>query len=112
MDAATRELIRQRAARRREYCHFPDRALDLPFHVEHIVASVHLIDDSVENLAWACPRCNLRKGTNLSTIDFETGERVDLFNPRIMIWDEHFAIRDGYVIGMSACGRGTAHLLD
>ena len=112
MDAATRELIRERARRRCEYCRFPDQALDLPFHVEHIVASVHQIDDSLANLAWACPRCNLRKGTNLSTIDPATGNKVDLFNPRNMVWDDHFAFRNGYVIGITPCGRGTVQLLD
>jgi hypothetical protein len=84
----------------------------LPFHVEHIVASNHRSDDSLSNLAWAFPRCNLRKGTNLSTIDPQSGLRVDLFNPRDMLWEEHFVIRDSFVVGVTACGRGTANLLD
>jgi hypothetical protein len=112
MDAATRELVRQRAGKRCEYCHFPDHALDLPFHIEHIVASVHRPDDSPTNLAWACPRCNLRKGPNLATIDPEAGEQVGLFNPRTMKWSEHFAIHDAHVTGVTSCGRGTVHLLD
>ena len=60
MDAATRDMVRQRAGGRCEYCHFPDHALDLPFHVEHIVAVVHRPDDEPMNLAWACPRCNVQ----------------------------------------------------
>jgi glutaredoxin len=112
MDATTRELVRQRAGQRCEYCHFPEHTLELPFHVEHIVASVHRPDNSPTNLAWACARCNLRKGPNLSTIDLETGEHVELFNPRSMAWNDHFAIRDGSVVGITPCGRGTVHLLD
>jgi hypothetical protein len=112
MDAAIRQLIRERAGHRCEYCRFPDHALNLPFHVEHIVANIHRIDDSLENLAWACPRCNLRKGTNLSTIDSESGERVDVFNPRTMVWTDHFEIRAGLVVGITSCGRGTVSLLD
>jgi len=111
MDAATREFVRQRAARRCEYCHIPDHALDLPFHVEHIVAVVHRPDDDPMNLAWACPRCNLRKGPNLSTIDPSTGDRVDLFDPRTMRWEEHFAVRNGHVVGLTPRGRGTVRLL-
>lgn len=111
MDAATRELVRQRAGERCEYFHFPEHALDLPFHVEHIIATVHRPDDSLSNLAWACPRCNLHKGPNLATIDLETGQTVELFNPRTMKWMEHFAIHDGEIVGMTACGRGTVHLL-
>jgi hypothetical protein len=112
MDAATRALVRQRAGERCEYCHFPDHALDLPFHVEHIVAVAHRSDDSPMNLAWACPRCNLRKGTNLSTIDPDSGQRVDLFHPRTMAWNEHFVIDDGRITGLTSCGRGTVRLLD
>jgi hypothetical protein len=84
----------------------------LPFHVEHIVASVHHSDNRLTNLAWACPRCNLRKGPNLTTIDPETGFQVDLFNPRTMTWAEHFVIRDAYIAGISSNGRGTVRLLD
>jgi 5-methylcytosine-specific restriction endonuclease McrA len=88
MDARTRNLVRQRAGERCEYCHIPDRGSELPFHVEHIVASVHQRNDDPSNLAWACPRCNLHKGTNLTTIDPFTGERADVFNPRTDVWEE------------------------
>jgi hypothetical protein len=54
----------------------------------------------------------LRKGTNLSTIDTETGDTVILFNPRTMKWRDHFMIREGIVVGTTSCGRGTARLLD
>lgn len=112
MNAATRTLVRRRAGGRCEYCRFPDHFLDLPFHVEHVVASVHRRDDSLANLAWACARCNLRKGPNLSTIDPATGETSALFNPRTMIWSEHFVIHDAHVEGVTPSGRGTARLLD
>ena len=112
MDAATRESVRQRAGQRCEYCHFPDHALNLPFHVEHIIASVHRPDDRPANLAWSCPRCNLRKGPNLTTIDPATDQPVDLFNPRMMAWADHFAIRNAVVIGITPCGRGTVRLLE
>jgi hypothetical protein len=112
MDAEKRNLVRQRANHRCEYCRLPDTAIDLPFHVEHIIASVHHLDDSLNNLAWACPRCNLRKGPNLSTIDQATMEQVELFNPRTMGWSENFAIHGGIIEGTTACGRGTARLLD
>jgi hypothetical protein len=29
-----------------------------------------------------------------------------------MIWEEHFEIRHGIIIGLTGCGRGTARLLD
>lgn len=112
MDESTRNTVRERAKGRCEYCRFPDYAVGLPFHVEHIVATIHRSDDSSNNLAWACPRCNLRKGTNLTTIDPQSDAPVALFHPRTMQWDEHFEIRDGVIVGNTACGRGTARLLD
>ena len=112
MDAATRDMARQRAGGRCEYCHFPAHALDLPFHVEHIVATVHRPDDHEANLAWACPRCNLRKGPNLSTINIDTGELVELFNPRTMQWSDHFELQGGMIVGKTPCGEGTARLLN
>ena len=112
MDVATRELVRQRAIQRCEYCHIPDHALDLPFHVEHIVASIHRPDNRPSNLAWFCPRCNLKKGPNLTTIDPETDQPVDLYNPRAMTWTDHFVVHDAEVISITSCGRGTVRLLD
>ena len=112
MDSSTRALVRERAGGRCEYCHFPDHALELPFHVEHIVATVHRPNNRPTNLAWACPRCNLHKGPNLSTVDIETGQLVELFNPRTMQWSDHFELRNGVIVGITSCGEGTARLLD
>ncbi|MBM3832994.1 MAG: HNH endonuclease [Verrucomicrobia bacterium] len=109
---ATREAVRQRAHRRCEYCRFPEHVSNLPFHVEHIVASIHRPDNSLLNPAWACPRCNLKKGLNLSTIDDQTGQQVHLFNPRTMVWHNHFAVGNGCIEGITPCGRGTVRLLD
>jgi 5-methylcytosine-specific restriction endonuclease McrA len=41
------------------------------FHVEHIIATQHVRDDSLENLALACHRCNLHKRTNLIELRLE-----------------------------------------
>jgi hypothetical protein len=112
MDVATRDLVRHRAGERCEYCQLPDHAIDLPFHVEHVVAVSHQADDSVTNLAWACPRCNLKKGPNLSTIDPQTGRQVELFNPRTMTWADHFTLQEAMIVGVTACGRGTSRLFD
>jgi hypothetical protein len=53
-----------------------------PFHLEHIIAKQHGGETKADNLAWACHRCNRHKGPNLSGIDPETQEIVQLFNPR------------------------------
>jgi hypothetical protein len=112
MDAAIRRLVRQRASNCCEYCQLPQEAAPVAsFQVEHIRAKQHHGDDRPENLALACPRCNLFKGPNLSAIDPESGEVVLIFNPREQNWDDHFVIGDFHVLGRTACGRATASLL-
>ena len=109
MDANVRRHVLERAARC-EYCRLPQHAVDLTFHVEHIVARQHGGDDNAGNLCLACDRCNLHKGPNLSSIDPVSQEIVRLFNPRRDQWDEHFAMMNARIIGISPIGRATAQL--
>ena len=111
MDVRTQDMIRQRAGCRCEYCHLPDEPWHLPFHVEHIVAVVHEPNHHETNLAWACPQCNWHKGPNLTTLDPDTGEKVDLFNPRSDVWEDHFVMEEFTIIGLTPMGRGTVQLL-
>ena len=113
MDVGLREAVRRRAHECCEYCHLPESADPLEvFHLEHVVAKQHGGGDQDYNLAWACGRCNRRKGTNLASIDPETDQRVSLFNPRADNWTEHFSVKGAYVVGLTAAGRATARLLD
>ena len=110
--AATRQRVRQRAGNRCEYCH--TRQDDEPFityQVEHVVPKQHGGLDDEENLALACPQCNLHKGPNLSGIDPETGAIEPLFHPRRQAWDEHFEARGPYLSGITPTGRATARVL-
>jgi hypothetical protein len=59
----------------------------------------------------ACNRCNSHKGTNLSSIDPETEKKVDLFDPRRDTWEEHFTFDGPRIVGRTAKGRATLHLL-
>ena len=103
MTAPHRELVRQRAIARCEYCRLPDFALEPEdFHVEHIIARKHGGPDETENLAWACIFCNLYKGPNLASFDPDTGELTRLFHPRRDRWEEHFRIEGAQIIGLSA----------
>jgi len=115
MDAGTRELVRQRAGERCEYCHFRQSAVSyLVFHVDHIVAKQHLdeISDDPQSLAWACSECNYHKGSNLVSIDLQTKAQAKLFNPRLDDWKDHIAIEQGMIVGLTPAGRTTARLLN
>ena len=111
MDAELRDYVRARAEDRCEYCLLPHAAQRLPFHVEHIVAKQHGGSDDADNLAWSCDRCNAYKGTNLASIDPETGDIVALFHPRRDSWLEHFTFRGAEIDGVSPSGRATVRLL-
>jgi len=111
MDATTRELVRRRADNRCEYCLLPQAHSELTHHIEHIVAKQHGGGDEVENLALACHRCNLHKGTNLTGVDSLSGWPVPLFHPRRDRWSEHFLFRGVRILGITPTGRATVHLL-
>jgi 5-methylcytosine-specific restriction endonuclease McrA len=111
MDAATSQFVRQRAGNRCEYCRLPQDFSDLRFHVEHIVPRQHRGSDNPDNLALACPECNLHKGTNLTGIDRDTNQVTPLFHPRRDKWEDHFALVDGTITGRTPTGRTTTWLL-
>jgi hypothetical protein len=111
MDAALRELVRDRAGARCEYCHLPQPFSELKFHVEHIIPRQHGGPDTPENLALACPECNLLKGPNLTSVDPTTGRVVRLFHPRSDKWAEHFVQRGARISGLTPFGRATVSLL-
>jgi len=109
--AEARELVRQRASNRCEYCLLPQRYSHLAHHIEHIVARQHGGTDDVANLALACHRCNLRKGPNLSGVDPLTREVAALFHPRQDQWPDHFRFMDVRVEGITPTGRATVEVL-
>ncbi len=84
----------------------------IAFHVEHIIPRKHGGSDQLDNLALACPDCNLHKGSDLTGIDPETGVVTRLFEPRIQQWDEHFVWEGLRIVGRTAPGRTTVRVLD
>jgi len=112
MDVAIRQFVRGRAGNCCEYCRLPQSAASfLTFHIEHVKAQQHIADDSIDNLALACPDCNRHKGPNLTTLDPHSGELVRLFNPRTDIWTVHFEFQGAIVAGLTSAGTATVRLL-
>ena len=113
MTGVQRDLVRQRAVARCEYCRLPDFAIaPEDFHVEHIIARKHGGLDEPDNLAWACIFCNLYKGPNLASFDPDTSELTRLFHPRRDRWEEHFRIEEAQIVGLTPVGRTTCWLLE
>jgi hypothetical protein len=112
MSPALRQLVRDRALERCEYCRIRQAADPLfTFHIEHIVPRQHGGATVESNLALACHHCNLHKGPNLTAIDHQTGAVVPLFNPRDQQWEAHFDLRGASIVGLTPTGRATVRLL-
>lgn len=112
MDRATRLKIIQRANERCEYCRLPQSVVPyLTFHIEHIFAKQHIVDDSLDNLALSCPDCNFFKGPNLTTIIPETRQMMNLFHPRLDRWEDHFAFDGPILRHRTDIGQATIWLL-
>ncbi len=83
----------------------------MTFEVEHIVAEKHGGATEEDNLALACPYCNRFKGTDLGSIDPETGQLTPFFNPRTQQWEEHFHLEGARILPFTPEGRVTVTIL-
>ncbi|MEL7502296.1 MAG: HNH endonuclease signature motif containing protein [Cyanobacteria bacterium J06554_6] len=106
-----RQQVIDRAKGRCEYCCLPDRVGFFSHEVDHVIAVKHDGSTTLENLAYACWRCNRYKGSDLGSFDPKTGKFCLLFNPRRQLWDENFTMEEGEILGKTAAGRTTAKLL-
>lgn len=107
-----RRLIAERAGGRCEYCLMPEPMALAAHEVDHVIPLKHGGATSAENLALSCALCNKQKGSDLASIDGETGALTPLFNPRRDPWSAHFELLpDGQFGGRTAIGRVTLRLL-
>jgi hypothetical protein len=111
ISASERALVRDRASGRCEYCLVPEMVALVAHEVDHVVARKHGGTDDLGNLALCCTLCNKRKGTDLTTLDPETGEVTLLFSPRTHHWSDHFRLVEGRIDPLTGIGRATVFLL-
>jgi hypothetical protein len=83
----------------------------LVHEIDHVIAEKHGGATETNNLAYACAQCNRFKGSDIATIDPQTGQIVPLFNPRTQSWHEHFNLDGAVIIARSPSGRATERLL-
>ena len=106
-----RRGVRERAAGCCEYCLLPEEQAFFPHEPDHIIAAKHGGKTTAENLALACFDCNRFKGSDIASIDPNTGELIQLFNPRKQDWNEHFRVAGGLIKPRTAIGRVTEFVL-
>lgn len=111
MSESLRRETKLRAGNCCEYCGLAQSDSMMSLHVEHILPKQHGGITVSENLALACPSCNLHKGPNLTGIDPDTAQVCRLFHPRRDRWLDHFRREGARVIGITPIGRTTTWLL-
>jgi 5-methylcytosine-specific restriction endonuclease McrA len=89
----------------------PDVATFAPHEIDHIIAEKHGGRTEAENLALSCTLCNKHKGSDLASVDLETGEIIPLYHPRLNQWNEHFRLSGAEFTPLTAIGRVTVRLL-
>ncbi len=108
---ALRDLVHKRAKGLCEYCLISEEETFAKHQIDHIIAEKHGGQTVEDNLALSCTLCNKHKGSDIASIDNETGEIVPLFNPRNDIWNEHFQTENGILTGLTSNARATIFLL-
>lgn len=106
-----RRQVIARAQNRCEYCYVPEQATLAPHEPDHIIGEQHGGKTNMDNLAYACFRCNRCKGANIATLDPQTGLLTPLYNPRTDNWGEHFHLHQAVIDPLTDVGRDTATLL-
>jgi hypothetical protein len=110
ISAELRRIVVARAQRRCEYCLIFEDDTYLGFQIDHIISEKHGGATTEENLAQACIFCNLKKGSDIGSLD-DLGNLVRLFNPRIDEWNDHFRFDGPRIEGITPSGEATSKLL-
>jgi hypothetical protein len=108
---ALRAEVARRANYRCEYCLIREDDAGFRHQVDHVLSRKHGGVSSLENLAYACILCNRRKGSDVASVDSQTGTIIPLFHPRRDRWAEHFRIDGELIQPLTAVGRVTLQLL-
>ncbi len=107
-----RQQVAERAGSCCEYCLYSETFGRAVFHVEHIIAVKHNGATDLDNLCLSCPVCNLNKGSDISSIDWDADQAiVRLYHPRRDVWQDNFRLEGNRIRGTTAVGRVTVFLL-
>ncbi len=106
-----RRLVFDRAAGCCEYCRLSQDDSFLPHEVDHIISEKHRGMTVEDNLCLSCFDCNRHKGSDIASLDLETGQLTPLFHPRHDRWADHFRLDGPRLVPLTAVGRVTEYLL-
>ncbi len=109
---ALRQQVTERAGMRCEYCRLHEKYAYYAHEIDHIYAEKHGGETAEANLCLACMICNRHKGSDLCSLDPQTGDIIALFHPRHAQWNDHFHLHEtGIIEPLTATGRVTERVL-
>ncbi|HRI55932.1 MAG TPA: HNH endonuclease signature motif containing protein [Anaerolineae bacterium] len=110
--AELRDRVARRDRFRCSYCQSP-QSVGVPMVLDHVIPLAAGGESTFDNLCLCCYRCNEFKGAKHQADDPRTRETTRLYNPCHENWRDHFMWgKDGLmIVGKTACGRATIHLL-
>jgi hypothetical protein len=106
-----RRLVLERANGCCEYCLLSADDSYLPHELDHIISEKHGGSTTAENLCLSCFDCNRFKGSDIGSLDKVTESFRSFFNPRQMLWDDHFTLNGAVIEPLTPEGRVTVTLL-
>ena len=106
-----RKEVILRACNRCEYCLLSQTGQEAAFHLDHVIPVSEGGETKLDNLALACVSCSPRKGARRKAPDPLSRHNVPLYDPRQLIWTNHFIWIGHRIPGRSASGRATISLL-
>lgn len=118
VSSAMHRQVKYRAQGRCEYCRMHQSLQGATFHVEHVIPRSRGGSTELENLAWACPSCNLHKSdrievtsSDLTLSPTKKPSKISLFHPRRDNWADHFCWEGYSMIALTTVGRATIEIM-
>ncbi len=107
---ALRRQVRERARGICEYCLIPEAAVLAAHETDHVIPQKHGGLTEFGNLALSCALCNRYKGSDLASLDPETGDIFPFYNPRCDRWTDHFRLEHAQIIPLTPIGCVTVRI--
>lgn len=105
------QFVHERARKRCEYCKMHQSLQGATFHIEHVIPVSRGGESDVQNLALACPSCNLHKSNRVSASLSGSSELIPLYHPRTDNWPDHFEWESYQISGRTEVSLATIDAL-
>lgn len=107
-----RRRVFERACGVCEYCLIHQDDGYFSFQVDHIISRKQGGRTIAANLALACLRCNVAKGTDPAAWINRPRRLIRLYHPRTDRWSDHLRLDGARIVPTTDIGEATVRLLD